>query len=436
MKTSIYKVLLKFVIPNVISMWVFTLYTAIDGIFVSRFIGEDALAGINLVLPVINFIFSLSIMVGVGSSTLISIKFGENNFYEGNKIFTLANIINIFLGIIISLIVFLNIELIIQILGGKKGNPIFSYSKDYLSCLIFFSIFYMSGYAFEIFIKVDKNPIYPLICVFLGGISNILLDYLLIVVYDFSVKGAAIATGFSQFITCFMLFMYIIFKAKTIKYVRLSSIKINRIFLIFKTGFSEFITEISSGILILIYNLVIIKRIGINALSTFSIITYITSFITMTMIGFSQGTQPIISFNYGKKDYKRLREILRISLIFLLLLGLFLYFLINSFSSEISSLFFKENSSILHVKKALKFYSLSYILMGVNIFIASYFTATKKIFFSSLITFPRGILLNSIFLIILPYFLNENGIWLSSFFSEVFTFFIVLYFFKNKKIII
>lgn len=430
---SISKTLFKFAIPNVISMWIFTLYTAIDGIFVSRFIGENALAAVNLTLPIINLIFSLSIMIGVGSSTLIAIKFGENDFYEGNKIFTLANFVNLFLGISLSLIIFFNIDILIKFLGATENTPIFDYTKDYLSYLIFFSVFYMLGYAFEIFIKVDKNPVYPLICVIIGGITNIFLDYLLIVIFKFSLKGAAIATGLSQVVTCSLLFLYIIFKAKTIKYVNLSSVNINKIILILKTGFSEFITEISSGLLILIYNLAIIKKIGANALAVFAIISYITSFITMTMIGFSQGSQPIVSFKFGSKDYKSLKEIIRISLAFLSFLGFLSYLILNFFSFEIISLFFKEKFLINYAQKVFKIYSLSYLFLGINIFIASYFTATKKILYSSMITFPRGIILNSFFLLILPSFLKENGIWLSAFFSEIVTTFVAIYFIYYKR---
>ena len=104
LKKSILKTIFKYAIPNVISMWIFTLYTMVDGIFISRFVGSNALAGVNLALPLINFIFSISIMIGVGSSTLIAIKFGENKYDEGNKIFTLASILNLFLGIFISML--------------------------------------------------------------------------------------------------------------------------------------------------------------------------------------------------------------------------------------------------------------------------------------------------------------------------------------------
>ena len=251
-KKKIFKTIFKYAIPNVISMWIFTLYTMIDGVFISRFVGPTALAGVNLALPLINFIFSISIMVGVGSSTLIAIKFGENKYDEGNKIFTLATFLNLFLSIFISATILLNIDSVINVLGANKSQEIYKYVKEYLMVIVFFSVFYMSGYAFEIYIKIDGKPSYPAICVLVGGLTNLVLDYVFVVIFHYGVTGAAIATGISQVTSCTMLLFYIILKAKYVKFIKLNKINFEKISKIFKTGFSEFLTEISSGILILI----------------------------------------------------------------------------------------------------------------------------------------------------------------------------------------
>ena len=429
----ILKTIFKYAIPNVISMWIFTLYTMVDGIFISRFVGSTALAGVNLVLPLINFIFSISIMIGVGSSTLIAIKFGENKYDEGNKIFTLATLLNLFSAMFISLLVLLNLERVINILGANKSQEVYQYVKDYLSVIVFFSVFYMSGYAFEIYIKIDGKPSYPTICVLVGGITNLILDYLFVVVFHYGVTGAAIATGISQVTCCSMLLFYIVFKAKKIKFKKSFNFNFDRIIKIFKTGFSEFLTEISSGILILIYNLVILKRIGVIGVSIFGTISYISSFITMTMIGFSQGIQPVISYNLGKKHYKNLKDILKISITFLGILGIVCFIFITSFSEYIGRIFFKEKDMILRVKDVLRVYSLSYLLIGINIFISAYFTALKRVTYSAFITFPRGILFNSILLLILPTIFGNKSIWFVTFLSEVLSVFICLFLLKKLK---
>ena len=291
----------------------------------------------------------------------------------------------------------------------------------------------MSGYAFEIYIKIDGKPTYPTICVLVGGITNLILDYLFVVVFHYGVTGAAIATGISQVTCCSMLLFYIIFKAKKIKFKKSFLFDFDRIIKIFKTGFSEFLTEISSGILILIYNLVILKRIGVTGVSIFGTISYISSFITMTMIGFSQGIQPIISYNLGKKHYKNLKDILKISITFLGILGIVCFIFITSFSEYIGRIFFKEKDMILRVKDVLRVYSLSYLLIGINIFISAYFTALKRVTYSAFITFPRGILFNSILLLILPTIFGNKSIWFVTFLSEALSVFICLFLLKKLK---
>ena len=291
----------------------------------------------------------------------------------------------------------------------------------------------MSGYAFEIYIKIDGKPSYPTICVLVGGITNLILDYLFVVVFHYGVTGAAIATGISQVTCCSMLLFYIVFKAKKIKFKKSFRFDFDRIIKIFKTGFSEFLTEISSGILILIYNLVILKRIGVIGVSIFGTISYISSFITMTMIGFSQGIQPIISYNLGKKHYKNLRDILKISITSLGILGIVCFILITSSAEYIGRIFFKEKDMILRVKDVLRVYSLSYLLIGINIFISAYFTALKRVTYSAFITFPRGILFNSILLLILPTIFGNRSIWFVTFLSEVLSVFICLFLLKKLK---
>ncbi|WP_427169406.1 MATE family efflux transporter [Fusobacterium nucleatum] len=432
-KKEILKTIFKYAIPNVISMWIFTLYTMIDGVFISRFVGSTALAGVNLSLPLINFIFSISIMIGVGSSTLIAIKFGENKYDDGNRIFTLATFLNLFLGIFISAMILFNIDIVINILGADKSQDVYKYVKEYLTIIVCFSVFYMSGYAFEIYIKIDGKPGYPAVCVLVGGLTNLLLDYIFVVIFHYGVTGAAIATGISQITSCTMLLFYIILKTKYIKFKKLTKISLKKISKIFKTGFSEFLTEISSGILILIYNLVILRKLGVLGVSIFGTISYITSFITMTMIGFSQGIQPVISYYLGKKKYKNLKDILKISIISLGFLGVFCFIFVSLFSEYIGKIFFKEQDMILYVKRVLKIYSLSYIVIGMNIFVSAYFTAIKKVIYSAFITFPRGILFNSILLLILPNIFGNNVIWIISFLSELLTIFICAYLLNKIK---
>ena len=187
---------------------------------------------------------------------------------------------------LLSIFVTIFIEPVIHFLGGE--GVLFPYVKDYMSVVILFCICYMVGYALEIYIKVDGNPVYPAICVMTGGITNVFLDYLFVVVYPYGIKGAAFATGMSQLTSTSMLLFYILFKTKKIKFVKIKY-SFKELLRISKIGFAEFLAEVSTGIAIFIFNLVILKELGEKGVSAFGIIGYISSFVVMTMIGFSQG---------------------------------------------------------------------------------------------------------------------------------------------------
>lgn len=319
-------------------------------------------------------------------------------------------------------------EPVINFLGG--GGNLYPYVKDYLSVIILFCVCYMTGYALEIYIKVDGNPVYPTLCVITGGVVNILLDYIFVVIFHWGIKGAAFATGLSQVTTTSLLFYYIFFRTKRIKFVKIKHSLLN-LLKIMKVGFAEFLAEVSTGISIFVFNLVILKNLGEKGVSAFGIIGYISSFITMTMIGFNQGVQPILSFNLGAKEHKKIFEIIKNSFFILGVLGVFFYTLINIFSANIVSIFLNDVEDINLTKKALTTYSFAYLICGFNIFSAGYFTAVDMVKISTIITMLRGILLLVLFILILPIFLGTTGIWITMFVTEGITL-IFSYIFMKK----
>lgn len=425
---NILKTILKYTIPSVVSMWVFTIYTMVDGIFIGRYVGPLGLAGVNITMPLINLTFAIGIMIAVGSSTLIAIHYGEGDWTAGNKIFTTAVYSLLTCGILISLIITIFIDPIIYFLGGN--DILYPYIKDYLRIIILFCTCYMTGYALEIYIKVDGNPVYPTLCVVTGGIVNILLDYIFVVLFHFGIKGAALATGLSQITTTSLLFYYIFFKTKRVKFTKITY-SIFNLLKIMKVGFAEFLAEVSTGISIFVFNLVILKQLGESGISAFGIIGYISSFITMTMIGFNQGVQPILSFNLGAKEYKKISQIMKISFSILALLGIFFYTIINIFSLNIVTVFLSEIKDISLTQRALTIYSFAYLICGFNIFIAGYFTALDRVKLSTIITSLRGIILLITLILLLPKLFGTPGIWITVFVTELLTLVVSIIFIKS-----
>ena len=331
-------------------------------------------------------------------------------------------------GIILSVLITIFIEPVIHFLGG--GGVLFPYVKDYMSVVILFCTCYMVGYALGIYIKVDGNPVYPAICVMTGGLINIVLDYLFVVVYPYGIKGAAFATGMSQLTSTSMLLFYILFKTKKIKFVKLK-FSFKELLKISKVGFAEFLAEVSTGIAIFVFNIIILRELGEKGVSAFGIIGYISSFVVMTMIGFSQGIQPIVSFNLGAKKYANVIKTLKISLLMIIATGVVFYGSINFFSNKIISTFLNDTETFKMTKYALAAYSFAYIITGLNIVTAGYFTAVKKVKISTIITILRGVVLIIVFLEILPKIFGTAGIWWSVPAAELVTLASSIYFIKK-----
>lgn len=434
LEDNLIKLTMRYGVPSILTMWIFSLYTIVDGIFIGKFLGSTSLGAVNIVMPYVNFSFALGIMIAIGSSTMISVQLGAKNEKLAKEIYSMSIKLFVIFGGLLSLLGILFSKKIVIFLGAN--NILIEEASQYLFYLSFFTLFYLLSYGLECFVRIEGQQKYSLISLILGAIINILLDYILIVQFNMGIKGAAIATGFAQLTTASMLWGVLIFKGKKLKYIK-NKLKKKRIFTILYNGSSEFLTEIATGIVLMAFNLYIMKFIGNEGLSAFGIIGYISTLVTMTMIGFSQGIQPIISFNYGGKNYKRIFNLLKLGLTILFLLGGLFYILVNLFAHDLIILFSKDNEKLYFItKEAIKYYSFTYILMGINIMISSYFTAIENAFISSVLSLLRGIIFINLLLFILPKFFLIKGIWISAWVNELIIIGFSFYFFQNsyKKI--
>ena len=428
---NLFKLIFKYGVPSILTMWIFSLYTIVDGIFIGKFLGAKNLAAVNIVMPYVNFSFAIGIMVAVGSSTMIAIQLGAGEDKKALKSYSTSLQLFMIFSLILSSIGVFFPEKAVQILGAN--DIILEEATTYLFYLSFFTLFYMLSYGFESFVRIEGSPNYSLLCILGGAIMNIVLDYFLIVILGMGIKGAAIATGAAQMTTALMLGYYLLFKAKKLKYTFIK-FNLKTIGSILYNGSSEFLTEMATGVVIMAFNINIMTIIGSDGISAFSVISYVSTLVTMTMIGFSQGLQPIISFNYGAQANKRVLKLLKIGTFIVFSLGIFFFLLINIFADELVSIFIKENKALfLLTKEAIIYYSFTYILMGINIIISSYFTAIENAFISSILSVLRGLIFINILLLLLPEIFNTKGIWLSAPINEAIILLISTLFFLSNR---
>lgn len=418
-KDSLTKIILKYGIPSICTMWIYSLYTIVDGIFIGKYLGAKEIAAVNIVMPYVNISFALGIMIAVGGGTIIAIRLGEGDSKEANRIYSLsAQFFLIFGGILSFLGIFFSKQMV-KILGANE--VVIKSAQTYLFIISFFTIFYLLAYGFEVFIRIDGNPSYSMICNLTGAIVNIVLDYIFIVHFHWGIGGAALATGMAQLGTALSLGWYLAFRAKKLKF-KFTKFDFKAIGALCFNGSSEFLTEIATGIVIMAFNINIMRMIGEKGVSAFGIIGYISTLVTMTMIGFSQGLQPVISYNFGAEKYERIKEILKIGVATVTGLGVLFYLTINFFSHDIISMFVKNDENLFIItKEAVRLYSFTYVLMGINIIISAYFTAIEDALTSALLSILRGVIFINILLYILPLVLDSKGIWLSAPANEVIT---------------
>ena len=418
-KDSLTKIILKYGIPSICTMWIYSLYTIVDGIFIGKYLGAKEIAAVNIVMPYVNISFALGIMIAVGGGTIIAIRLGEGDSKEANRIYSLSAQLFLVLGGILSFLGIFFSKQMVKILGANE--VVIGSAQTYLFIISFFTIFYLLAYGFEVFIRIDGNPAYSMICNLTGAVVNIVLDYIFIVHFHWGIGGAALATGMAQLGTALSLGWYLAFKAKKLKF-KFTKFDFKAIGALCFNGSSEFLTEIATGIVIMAFNINIMRMIGEKGVSAFGIIGYISTLVTMTMIGFSQGLQPVISYNFGAEKYERIKEILKIGVATVTGLGILFYLAINFFSHDIIAMFVKNDENLFIItKEAVRLYSFTYVLMGINIIISAYFTAIEDALTSALLSILRGVIFINILLYILPLVLDSKGIWLSAPANEVIT---------------
>lgn len=418
-KDNLGRIIFKYGLPSIATMWIYSLYTIVDGIFIGKFLGANEIASVNIVMPYVNVSFALGIMIAVGGGTIIAIRLGEGNLKEANRIYSLSTQFFMVLGGLLGALGVFFPKQIVRILGAN--DIILKDAKTYLFIISFFTLFYLLAYGFEIFIRIEGNPAYSMVCNFAGAVINIVLDYIFIVHFHWGIAGAALATGMAQLGTALSLGWYLVYKAKKLKF-SFTKFDLKAIGALCFNGSSEFLTEIATGIVIMAFNINIMRMIGEKGVSAFGIIGYISTLVTMTMIGFSQGLQPIISYNYGAEKYERIKKILKIGLGVVTLLGIMFYTLVNFFTHDIISMFVKNDTNLFEItKEAISIYSFTYILMGLNIVISAYFTAIEDAMISALLSILRGIIFINTLLYVFPMIFSNRGIWLSAPVNEMVT---------------
>ncbi|QYE96873.1 MATE family efflux transporter [Paraclostridium sordellii] len=423
----------QYVIPSVASMWVFSLYSMVDGAFVSRGVGSEALAAVNISTPYINTLFALSVLLSTGASTIVSMTLGKGDNKKASEYFTLNTVLLVIISIFITVISLLNLENIAIFLGATESTlPLV---KGYLGNIILFVGFYLVSYGLELLIKCDGYPHLSTIGVIIAAITNIVLDYIFVIQFKWGVEGAALATGIARILSVSFFISHFLRKRGKLRFCKFK-FDFNFIKRIVFIGIPDSMTEASLAVVILLFNQSILRLIGESALVSYSVICYITTLVLTTMLGISQGLQPICSYYYGKEDDKSVLKLLDMSISYIKKSSIIAFLLVIIFANQIVAMFIDKSDMnlFLYTVKTLRISSVAYLIMGYNVIISGFCVATGKAIHASIVSLGRGLVVISLSLIIMTFIFGGSGIWMATFVSEAIVLAISSIILRNNKL--
>lgn len=427
-----YKKLIQFTIPTIIMMIFTSIYGVVDGLFVSNCVGSDAFAGVNLIMPALMILGAIGFMIGTGGSALVSKTIGEGNKEKANQYFSMLLYVVTIVGFIFTIVGFLVMEPVAKLLGAE--GDLIEICVTYGRTLIIALIPFMLQNCFQSFLIVAEKPRMGLAISIITGVLNMILDFLFIYAFKMGVFGAAFATGISQLIGGIVPLIYFIKKSENLKLVK-TKFELKPILQACANGSSEMVTNISMSLVNMLYNLQLMKYAGADGVVAYGIIMYVSFIFSGTYMGYSIGSAPIVGYHYGAENTEELKSLLKKSLKLLTITSVIMTVAAELLAKPLAGIFVSYDANLLDMTtNAIRIFSISYLISGINIFTSSFFTALNNGVVSAAISFLRTLLFQIAMIFILPLIWNLNGIWLAVVFAEVLALIVsIIFLVVNRK---
>lgn len=408
---NIGSLLLSFSIPAIVGMLVNSLYNIVDRIFLGQGVGSIAIAATTVAFPIMIILMAVSVLVGIGATALISIRLGEQRIEEAEKIAGNAAAMFIILPATCAVIFELYPEPILKAFGASP--TVLPYAKEFLRIIMLGSVFGAISMGMNNFIRAEGNPNRAMSTQILGAFINIILNYLFVMRLGFGIKGSAMATVIAQFISAMWVLSYF-FGGKSLVKIRFKNLipDFRVLMSIMAIGFAPFGMQIANSIQNVILNKTLQYYGGDQALAAVGIVMAIGTIMIMPLIGLNQGAQPIIGFNYGARQYGRVKETLRIAVWAATVFCIAGFFAIQLGATAIVRMFTGDDVELTVLAvHALKTFFLMLPIVGFQIVCAGYFQAVGKALQSTILSLSRQVLFLIPLLLTLPRFWGIEGVW-------------------------
>lgn len=411
---KISKLLMEFSIPAIVGMLVNSMYIVIDRIFIGRVVGAFAISGVSLTFPISILIMAFGMLVGIGAAARISIKLGQKKKDDAEQILGNAMVLLVIVGIIVTFFGLLFVNPMLRAFGSSDNTIV--YARQFITILLAGCIFQIIGFGLNNIIRSEGDPKKAMTTMLIGAICNIVLDFIFIYILHFGIRGAAVATVISQFVSMVWVVHYFI-KGKSLLKIRRSNLSLKKdiIISIFTIGMSPFAMQLAASLV----NVILNRSLGIYggdlAIGALGIINGITTVVLMPIFGINQGAQPIIGFNYGSRQYARVKETLKLAIIAGTTISTAGVIIAHVFPTALVGFFNQSDKSLTNIAvNGLKLFMIMFPVVGFQVVSSNFFQAIGKAKVSMFLALLRQVIILIPMLFILPRIFGLNGVWISA----------------------
>lgn len=424
--------LLRFALPTILSTVFMSIYTSVDGMFVARLVNTDALSAVNIVMPLVFISSGIGTMFGSGGNALVAKKIGEKKSHEAREDFSLLLVSSFVLSVAIVLVCAVFLRPLLHLLGANE--KLVPYCIDYMIPVLISLPFSVFGTMLSMsYITVGKAKLGLAMSV-LGGVLNIVLDWLFIAVFHWGITGAAVATSIGYATTSIIGLAYFIFSRKHELYVVKPKWRANTLIKSCTNGSSEMIGVFAGSIVEILFNNILMRLAGADGVASITIMLYVQALFNAVYRGYATGIAPVISYNFGAKNHERLKKIHSISLRTIITAFVVLTGVCIVMAPVMVGFFAGHNQKVYEMAlHGFRIFSVSCLLVGINVYASALFTALNDGRTSAILSFCRAVVFLVIPVLILPNFIGLDGVWASIPVGEFMALVMGVYYFRKLK---
>lgn len=419
MDKPVFQQFIEYVSFNILGMIGLSCYILADTFFVANALGTTGIAALNFSISIYSVIHGTGLMVGIGGAARYSVSVAQQDRKRANAVFSTSIKIGLILGVLFVLLGIFCSNFIVLALGADTST--LPMTRTYLITILCFAPFFIANNILLAFVRNDNNPRLSMLAMLIGSISNIILDYVFMFPFDMGMFGAAFATGLAPVISIGVLSIHFMKKNNNVRYIRFQLHR-NIIKDIVLTGLSAFITEISSAVVLITFNWVILAQRGNLGVASYAIVANIALVGVSVFTGIAQGVQPLISQGFGRNNLTVVKKVMKYAVITSILIAAVMYLGIYFNSEKVIGFFNSEKSKEITqiTKSGLRIYFIGFFFAGINIIMAMYLNVTEKVREAFLVSIMRGCIIIVPLVLILSSLLKMTGVWLSFVITEGF----------------